>query len=189
MNAKWISLQMNWIGYYENIVSNDLCDKIINYCDNIKPLQKSTYSTSDGKSDRSDERVKMDDGWFRNGEQYYKEIRECFMSALKEYQKKHTDCVCQRYTDFRLNKYSEGGFMSRHIDNIHHSHGQTYGYPQLTSLLMLNDDYEGGDFIVASNEFKTKKGSAIVFPSNFMFPHAVTKVKKGTRYSIVTWLM
>ena len=79
--------------------------------------------------------------------------------------------------------------MSRHIDNIHHSHGQTYGYPQLTALLMLNDDYEGGNFLIADNEYKTAKGSAIVFPSNFMFPHAVKKVEKGTRYIIVTWLM
>jgi len=189
MSTKWISLQMNWIGYYENVVSDDLCDKIMDYSDNVKPLKASEYATSEGKSERSKERVKMDDGWFVNGEQYYQDIRTCFMTALKKYQEKHKDCVCQRYTDFRLNKYSEGGFMSRHIDNIHHSHGQTYGYPQLTALLMLNDNYKGGDFLVADNEFKTAKGSAIVFPSNFMFPHAVTKVEKGTRYSIVTWLM
>ena len=62
-NIKWITLQANWIGYYENIVSNELCDKIMDYSDNVKQLQKSTYSTSTGKSDRSDERVKMDDGW------------------------------------------------------------------------------------------------------------------------------
>ena len=188
-NIKWITLKANWIGYYENIVSDELCDKIMDYSDNVKQLQKSTYSTSTGKSDRSDERVKMDDGWFRNGEQYYNEIKDCFMVALKKYQEKHHDCVCQRYTDFRLNKYSKGGFMSRHIDNIHHSHGQTYGYPQLTALLMLNDDYKGGHFLIADNEYETAKGSAIAFPSNFMFPHAVKKVEKGTRYSIVTWLM
>ena len=189
MNKKWISLQMNWIGYYENIVSDDLCDKIMHYSDNEKTLKTSEYATSEGKSKRSKERVKMDDGWFVNGEKHYQDIRWCFMAALTKYQEKHKDCVCQRYTDFRLNKYSEGGFMSRHIDNIHHSHGQTYGYPQLTALLMLNDNYEGGNFLVAENEYKTAKGSAIVFPSNFMFPHAVKKVEKGTRYSIVTWLM
>ena len=60
---------------------------------------------------------------------------------------------------------------------------------EVTETVMEDKNYEGGDFIVASNEFKTKKGSAIVFPSNFMFPHAVKKVEKGTRYSIVTWLM
>ena len=135
-NIKWITLQANWIGYYENIVSDNLCDSIMDYSNNTKQLSKSTYSTSDGKSDRSDERVKMDDGWFRNGEQYYNEIKDCFLLALKKYQEKHHDCVCQRYTDFRLNKYSEGGFMSRHIDNIHHSHGQTYGSVSYTHLTL-----------------------------------------------------
>ena len=72
-----------WIGYYQNIISNDLCDKLIDYSDNQKPLQPSTYSTSSGKSDRSKERVKMDDGWFRNGEKYYNDIKNCFMTVIK----------------------------------------------------------------------------------------------------------
>ncbi len=181
-----------WIGYYENILSNDLCDKLIDYSDNIKPLQPSTYSTSAGKSKNSTERVKMDDGWFKNGEQYYNEIKDCFMSALKLYRETHPDCVCQRHTDFRMNKYSKGGFMSRHIDNIHHSHGQEYGYPQLSALLFLNEcqvDYKGGEFVIADASYSTKKGSAILFPSNFMFPHEVGEIFEGTRYSIVSWLM
>ena len=178
-----------WIGYYQNIISDALCNEIINYSENQKPLQPSTYSTSSGKSNRSEERVKMDDGWFRDGEQYYEDIKYYFMSALKLYRKTHPDCVCQRHTDFRLNKYSKGGFMSRHVDNIHHSHGQEYGFPQASVLLFLNDNFEGGDFIISDITYKTKKGSAIVFPSNFMFPHEVKLVKKGTRYSIISWLM
>ena len=181
-----------WIGYYENIISDKLCDEIINYSTNQKPLQPSTYSTSSGKSDRSKERVKMDDGWFRSGEKFYDEIKDCFMSALNKYRETHIDCVCQRHTDFRLNKYSKGGYMSRHIDNIHHSHGQEYGYPQVSALLFLNEcqvDYKGGEFVVADISYSTKKGSAIIFPSNFMFPHEVGKIWEGTRYSIVTWLM
>ena len=79
--------------------------------------------------------------------------------------------------------------MSRHLDNIHHSHGQQYGYPQVSALLFLNDDYEGGEFIVAKEKYKTKRGSAIIFPSNFMFPHEVKIITKGIRWSIVTWLM
>ena len=178
-----------WIGYYQNIISDDLCNKLIEYSDNQKPLQPSTYSTSSGKSDRSNERVKMDDGWFRNGEKYYDDIKNCFMTVIKKYREKHEDFVCQRHTDFRMNKYSEGGFMSRHVDNIHHSHGQEYGYPQASALLFLNDDYEGGHFHISGLRYETKKGSAIIFPSNFMFPHEVNLITKGTRYSIVTWLM
>ena len=33
-----------------------------------------------------------------------------------------------------------------------------------------------------------KAGSAIVFPSNFCFPHAVLPVTKGERHSIITWI-
>ena len=178
-----------WIGYYQNIVSDSLCDKLINYSDNQKTLQPSTYSTSSGKSERSNQRVKMDDGWFRNGETYYNDIKNCFMTVIKKYREKHEDFVCQRHTDFRMNKYSEGGFMSRHVDNIHHSHGQEYGYPQASALLFLNDDYEGGHFHISGLRYETKKGSAIIFPSNVMFPHEVNLITKGTRYSIVTWLM
>ena len=178
-----------WIGYYQNIVSDNLCDKLIDYSDNQKPLQPSTYSTSSGKSDRSKERVKMDDGWFRKGEKFYDDIRKSFQEVIRRYQEKHPDFVCQRHTDFRLNKYSYGGFMSRHVDNIHHSHGQEYGYPQVSSLLFLNDDYKGGQLKISNITYNTKKGSAIIFPSNFMFPHEVNLITEGTRYSIVTWLM
>ena len=99
------------------------------------------------------------------------------------------DFVVQKTTDFRLNKYDVGGFMSRHCDNIHHSHGQTYGFPQASLLFFLNDDYEGGDFIVSNCHYRPKKGDAIIFPSNFMFPHRVIEVTKGTRWSIVSWIM
>lgn len=53
----------------------------------------------------------------------------------------------------------------------------------------LNDDYEGGEFAFFDRRIATKikKGAAIIFPSNFMFPHEIIKVKKGTRYSIITW--
>ena len=67
--------------------------------------------------------------------------------------------------------------MSRHIDNIHHSHGQEYGYPQVSALLFLNDNYKGGQFIISDVLYKPEQGSAIIFPSNFMFPHEVKTIK------------
>ena len=79
--------------------------------------------------------------------------------------------------------------MSEHSDNIHHSHGQQYGYPLVSVIFYLNNDYEGGEFFVAEKEFVTEKGSAIIFPSNFMFPHKVKEITKGTRWSIISWVM
>ena len=178
-----------WIGYYENVLPDELCDDIISYTIESKKLSPSTYSTHDSTSPKSSQRVFMDDVWFRSGEdKYYEEMKEHTLNVLSNYQKIHK-VVCKRYTDFRINRYSSGGFMSEHIDNIHHSHGQQYGYPHLSVLLFLNEDYKGGEFVVADNEYKTSKGSAIIFPSNFMFPHKVNKIEYGTRWSVISWLM
>ena len=118
-----------YIGYYKNILDKKVCDDLIEYTNKMQ-LKPSTYSSTTGKIKNSKERVKMDDVWFKEGEPYFKEIFNGFSDVIKNYQREHEDCRIQKHCGFRLNKYSEGGFMSRHIDNIHHSHGQEYGYPQ-----------------------------------------------------------
>ena len=179
-----------WIGHYKNIVSNSLCDNIISTDFNYA---ESTYSNHEGLSKHSKERVKMDEIWIRKDNNFYNDLVECTKVISKKYyeevKKNKRDFVAHRHTDFRVNKYEKGGFMSLHCDNIHHSHGQKYGYPLATVLLFLNDDFKGGEFIVSELQLNIKKGDAIIFPSNFMFPHEVKKVESGTRWSIVTWLM
>ena len=34
-----------WIGYYQNILSDNLCDKLIDYSDNVKQLKSSKYAS------------------------------------------------------------------------------------------------------------------------------------------------
>jgi predicted 2-oxoglutarate/Fe(II)-dependent dioxygenase YbiX len=57
--------------------------------------------------------------------------------------------------------------------------------------ITFNDDYEGGNFSFFDGEhvIKTKAGSVLMFPSNFMYPHAITPITRGTRYSMVTWFI
>ena len=193
-----------YIGYYKNVIPNDVCKNIMNSNLNFQP---STYADHKGKIINSDERVRMDECWIGNtpnqitigklriGNQMgddsnlYRDIKISFEYVCHRYSKEFPLFSVQHMTDFRINRYSEGGFMSRHVDNIHHSHGQQYGYPQVSVLLYLNDDYEGGEFYVANKRYEPEKGSGIIFPSNFMFPHEARTVTKGTRWSIITWLM
>ena len=178
-----------YIGYYKNVVPNALCKSIMNYDYKFQP---STYANHKGKTTNSDERVQMDEYWVRRGnvdDAYYEDIKKSFERVIKKYSKEFPLFSVQHTTDFRINRYSVGGFMSNHVDNIHHSHGQQYGYPQVSALLYLNNDYEGGEFYVAGKMFEPERGSAIIFPSNFMFPHEAKAVTKGTRWSVVTWLM
>ena len=190
-NEQSIEMQnyYRWIGHYKNILSQELCNAII---EEDFDYSKSTYSTHKGLSPNK-ERVKMDEILIRNGLPFYDELKDCVSSVadlyVKEIKKSKRDFVAQKTTDFRLNKYEKGGYMSLHCDNIHHSHGQQYGYPQATVLLFLNDDFKGGQFIVSELQLNIMKGDAIIFPSNFMFPHEVKKVTSGTRWSIVSWLM
>ena len=174
-----------YIKYYRGILTKETCTFIQ---DGKYDWQQSSYSSHNGQVD-SDKRVGMDETWVRNGDKEYESIKYGFENVIKKYSVDFPLFSVQRTTDFRINKYSEGGFMSRHCDNIHHSHGQQYGYPQVTALLYLNDNYEGGTFRVADKTVYPERGSAVIFPSNFMFPHEAKVVTKGTRWSVVTWLM
>jgi hypothetical protein len=175
-----------WIGYYENIMNDKQCKEIFNYPWDWAP---SKYENNSGVSSNSEERVKMDEVWVQDINKPYPLMRETVLKIVDIYAKEHERFSCIHHTNFRINRYGVGGFMSSHVDNIHHSHGQSYGYPQCSILLFLNDDYEGGQFVVVDKEYETKKGSAIVFPSNFMFPHEVREVTNGERWSVVTWVM
>ena len=55
--------------------------------------------------------------------------------------------------------------------------------------IALNDGFEGGEFAFFNGEvsYKQAKGSMLLFPSSFQYPHQVNPVTSGTRYSIVTW--
>ena len=175
-----------YIGYYEDAIPHVLCNDLIHWNWNFKP---STYANHKGKLTNSDDRVRMDEVWIKNADIYYNDVKASIEYVIKKYSKEHPLFNVQHMTDFRINRYSEGGFMSKHVDNIHHSHGQQYGYPLASVLLYLNDEYEGGEFVVADQGYHPTKGSAIIFPSNFMFPHEAKPVTKGMRWSVVTWLM
>ena len=112
-----------------------------------------------------------------------------FSKAVSDYIISSPTIQSHDFTDFRLNRYSVGGFMKTHVDSIHHSHGQKQGYPHLTSLIFLNDNYAGGEFVLCNAHLKKEQGSAVVFPSNFMFPHQVKEVTKGKRYSVMVWIL
>jgi len=180
----------DYIGYYTDLIPPSICDAIIRHAETqrLSDFDKSTYSDTDGVVE-SDDRVCMDEIWFRKEEKFYDVLKNFVLESLDNYSKQHPKFLVTHHTDFRLNKYSKGGFMSKHCDNIHHSHGQQYGYPHVSALLFLNDNYEGGEFVVADETYATKKGSSLIFPSNFMFPHEVKPITNGTRWSVITWLM
>ena len=179
----------NYIYYYPQVLDSVACDNIVNHYskDTFDKWQTSTFATTSSNTGTS--KVDMKEFWITPKHQDYYIIQKGFQITVNDYVSIHNRIKVQEYTNFRINCYDTGGFMKEHIDNIHHSHGQKQGYPHLTSLIFLNDDYEGGEFVLCGEPLEKKKGSAVVFPSNFMFPHEVQKVTSGNRYSIMTWIL
>ena len=86
---------------------------------------------------------------------------------------------------YELLRYEEGTGYTQHTDHFHEN-------PRILSCSIgLTDpsEFEGGEFTFFDQaiSFKQEKGSVLVFPSSFQYPHQVNTVTKGTRYSIITW--
>ena len=125
---------------------------------------------------------------------YLKELHELTWKALERYiviDKIGGDTLCGwvGFSQIRFNRYKKNQIMSKHADHIHQLFtGEKRGIPILSIVCVLNDDYEGGEFIMFDDyEIKFKAGDLIVFPSVFLYPHLVKPVKKGIRYSFVSW--
>ena len=175
-----------------NGMNHDECDTIQTYYRNTITWNDSKFANNKRRlnTEESKKRVVMRDQWIYKGGKYYDRLKEGFNRAGQEYVKIHDKIDILGMSPFRINWYEKGGFMDKHTDNIHHSHGQQWGYPHITILLFLNDEYEGGEFKLCDGEYtaNAEKGSFIAFPSNFMYPHEVKKVTDGERFTIMVWI-
>ena len=128
-----------------------------------------------------------------------KEMAKVISNALLEYQNyfifedrnkdENLKYFLHKSTPVRFNRYPTGTMMRKHYDHIHSIfEGENKGVPIVSIVGVLNDDYEGGDFVFNGNhEVKLKTGDILIFPSNFLYAHEVKEITKGTRYSYVSW--
>lgn len=79
-------------------------------------------------------------------------------------------------------KYEEGQFFGVHPDS-----GFAY-FCTVSTIGYLNDDYEGGEYLMPFQDvkFKPEKGDVIIHPSNFIYAHSSRPITKGVKYSAVT---
>jgi predicted 2-oxoglutarate/Fe(II)-dependent dioxygenase YbiX len=113
------------------------------------------------------------------------ELFKCAAEAIQKYNNMFPHAMIEQDSGYELLRYNEGQFYTQHTDSF-------MKQPRAVSCsFAINDDYEGGEFAFWDKEKKItlKKGSVLMFPSNFMYPHEIMPVTKGTRYSIITWFI
>lgn len=119
-----------------------------------------------------------------------KSISESLYSALDRSSDHYTNVlypfagqnIKNREYTIHLLKYGPGGFLPAHQD-----HGVSSRV--LSSVMYLNDDYEGGEieFVNSNIKIKPPAGSVIFFPSNYLYVHEVHPIVSGFRYSLPHW--
>lgn len=182
----------DFIKVFEDILCPDLCDHILNEYANTDLWVKTLTGSGHDPNARNCNVIPISEkDVILQNEGVRKEIDEHLYQAvshcLKLYQENfpYTDMEVREDSGYELLRYNEGEFYVEHTDSFKE-------IPRaLSCIIALNDDYDGGEISFFGRElsFKLKKGSIIMFPSNFMYPHEIQKVTSGTRYSIITWLV
>ena len=178
--------------YIKNLIPKEICSYLINESEK-ENWQKHSWYFDPNKSFTSEDKEELSVSSCSSLAQDI--INPFIKKALDEYQQKTiigeekiAQFYIQKYEFIRYNKYNVGTRMRKHIDHIKSIFtGEKKGIPVLSIVGILNDNYEGGEFYLRNNHIKTKMGDILIFPSNFMFPHEVKLVTKGTRYSFISW--
>jgi len=119
---------------------------------------------------------------------YWNFIKKEIQRLYVFYKAKFPKMSSEKIDQIDLLKYKPGGKYEIHTDHY------TNVPRHLSIIINLNDEYEGGNLVFTDQQdkeikrLKLGKGSIVFFPSNFMYPHSIEPITKGTRYSIVAWL-
>jgi Rps23 Pro-64 3,4-dihydroxylase Tpa1-like proline 4-hydroxylase len=108
-------------------------------------------------------------------------------NSFKTYEDHYTQrfwAVTKRHEGYSILRYGTGQKFNAHVDD----------HPDFTrrvsTVYYLNEDYTGGE--ISFNNFgvtyKPKANEMIIFPSSYVYSHAVSPIISGTRYAIVSWL-
>jgi hypothetical protein len=90
----------------------------------------------------------------------------------------------------QLVRWHEGIELTPHADNVEPD-GSPNSTPHrcFSSLMYLNDDYEGGETFFPGHavRLKPETGTLILFGAGPEFVHGVTRVRRGLRYTYAGW--
>ena len=181
---------MHYAKLYRGVVSDEICAKTVSEMDTLEFKEHTFYNANTGEYKPRSGSQELSMSWGNVStkktlndivdDTAYKYVQDLNMPWFDKY---------QGYSHVRFNKYAENKKMALHADHIHSMFdGERKGIPILSVLGVLNDDYEGGEFVLIDEKIDLSKGDIIVFPSNFMYPHKVEPVTKGTRYSYISWI-
>ena len=174
----------------KNVVPLDLCDALLLEYKNSDEWSQAEVSAGLKLSVRNVKGIAISEPYVIEKNELSRkkldsELFLCAAKAIENYASKFTSIKIKEDTGYELLQYEKGQFYTQHTD---YSKGKNR---EISCSFALNDDYEGGEwgFFDRKIVMRIPKGSVLMFPSNFMYPHEIMPVTKGTRYSVITWFV
>lgn len=201
IETKQVAIQMDklnsYIRIFDNVMHEDTLKTFKKICEEHIDYEDATIVNSQGKAEINHEMRDVKRKSLSN--LYDKSFTNVHWTSLllfqfKKYINKYIndfrmDNFSCSINDIQILKYGKGGHYRFHTD-----HGAAV--PRTLSLIyFVNDDFEGGNLqftLVGSGgeiSIENKPNRLVIWPSNFMYPHRVTPVESGTRYSVVAWAL
>lgn len=183
--------------YEEILFTEDECKKIINYKfeypnHHVTPkwsLIDGTRTVFSSDTTNNKNWIKKYQVWDitndENTNWFYKKIYDWFenITGINLEITYSTNNLELRKYSHKLHQYNIGDRFDKHIDNMDEYSDRIWNIG-----IILNSDFEGGEYIWYDsndnpNEFSKHTGNVVAYKSNV--PHEITKITKGSRYSMV----
>ena len=179
--------------YWDGAFTDEEIERINKYCESLQLINATTIGAGD-YTEEAEKIRKSHICWIRkNDESFW--LFERLNFILQNSNEQYYNFDLNGYDAIQYTEYNEEekGNYGWHMDmcmDTNIGYGETR---KLSLTLLLNDDFEGGEFEINKGTEKdsvilpTKKGRAIIFPSWLI--HQVKPVTKGKRKSLVVWVL
>jgi prolyl 4-hydroxylase len=120
-------------------------------------------------------------------------VHNFLISKVFEYKRKYYEFVDDRcfpekhnFEQFRIKKYNPDGddLFDTHVDVLDYDTARRF----LSFIFYLNDVEQGGETVFANLRVKPEKGSLLMFPPMWMFPHRGDPPISNTKYILSVYL-
>jgi PKHD-type hydroxylase len=185
----------SWV-YWDDVFTVEEIDTIVKDCTSKEVIPGKIFGSANDKNAVIDEQVRKSNiGWncrtIENGW-----IFDRMNTVLQVMNERYYNLDLNGYDSFQYTEYdgNTSGHYDWHMDiNLGYDSNITAGIRKLSMSILLNDDFEGGEFMINTGNqdepliIPTKSSRAIIFPS--WIPHRVAPVTSGIRRSLVVWVV
>lgn len=162
------------IVFVEGVICGDDLRDLRSYCDSIKSWSSDSY---DGSNDKIHHITSFSEPCLLSLKAAVNHIQWMIEERFGRE-------LCEQHPNVR--KWEVGDYQPLHADGEDTKGNPNEAYPvDYASIIYINDNYSGGEieFPLQNKKWKPVAGTAVFFPANKWFAHAVLEITEGVRYT------